>query len=156
MKKKVHLSTLTLIYSTLCLITLLACAYLFRNTWNILLFSACIIVWSIFALFYMPLSISVNESELNINRSLRIKSIPLSEIKSVKLCPPTMAEHRLLCSGGWFGYWGWFSEASIGRYFAYYGKSSDRFLVELKNGKKYIIGCEEPGDIVSYIDNRLK
>ncbi len=71
------------------------------------------------------------------------------------LCPPTMAERRICGSGGFFGYWGWFKEPSIGKYFAYYGKASDCFLVELKDGKKYLIGCSNPSEVVSYINSRL-
>ena len=101
------------------------------------------------------MSISVDEANLNINRSLRIKSIPLKEIKSVKLCPPTMAEKRICGSGGWFGYWGWFSEPSIGKYFAYYGKASDCFLIELKDGKKYLLGCADAPLMVERISSKI-
>lgn len=103
----------------------------------------------------MPLFISVRDGELNINRPLKIKSIPLSTIDSVKLVSPTMAEKRICGSGGWFGYYGWFSEPSIGKYFAYYGKASDCFLVTLKDGKKYILGCENPKDMVDYINESI-
>lgn len=102
------------------------------------------------------MSISVDDTNLNINRSLRIKSIPLKEIKSVRLCPPTMAEKRICGSGGWFGYWGWFSEPSIGKYFAYYGKASDCFLIELKNEKKYLFGCSDAPAMAEYITRSFK
>lgn len=108
------------------------------------------------ALCYMPLSISIRDGKLNINRPLKIKSIPLSTIDSVKLVSPTMAEKRICGSGGWFGYYGWFSEPSIGKYFAYYGKASDCFLVTLKDGKKYVLGCEAPNEIVEYINKYIK
>lgn len=107
------------------------------------------------SLFYTPMSLSVDNESLNINRSFRIKSIPLGEIKSVKLCPPTMAEKRIFGSGGWFGYWGYFSEPSIGKYFAYYGKASDCFLVKLKDGKQYLLGCENPAQMVEYINSKI-
>ena len=137
------------------LIVLLACLYYCRDNWGIYLIGACLILLCATALLYMPMSISVDDANLNINRSLRIKSIPLKEIKSVKLCPPTMAEKRICGSGGWFGYWGWFSEQSIGKYFAYYGKASDCFLIELKNGKKYLLGCNDAPEIVKYIAERI-
>lgn len=95
----------------------------------------------------MPLSISVENGTLNINRPLRVKSIPLSSIESVKLFAPTKADKRICGSGGWFGYYGWFHEPSIGRYFAYYGNASDCFLVRLTDGKKYLPGCENPKEI---------
>lgn len=92
------------------------------------------------ALFHIILLISINDGNLNINRSLRIKRIPLKEIK-VKWCPPIMAEHLIFGSGDWFGYWGWFTGLSMDRYFAYYVKASDCILVELKN-ERYLLGCE--------------
>ncbi len=54
-----------------------------------------------------------------------------------------MAERKICRSGGFFGYWGWLSEPSIGKYFAYYGKASDCSLVELKNGKRYLINTNK-------------
>lgn len=104
------------------------------------------------ALCYMPLSISLDNESLNINRSLKIKSIPLTEIANVKLCAPTMGAKRICGSGGWFGWYGWFSEKDLGKYFAYYGKASDCFLVTLKNGKKYMLGCKDTPKMVNAIN----
>ena len=67
-----------------------------------------------------------------------------------------MAKKRICGSGGWFGYYGWFSEPSIGKYFAYYGKASDCFLVTLKDGKKYVLGCESPDEMVEVINKLIK
>ncbi len=104
------------------------------------------------ALFYMPLSISVNDRELCINRPLKVKTIVLDDITSAVLCPPTMAERRICGSGGWFGYWGWFSERDLGKYFAYYGRSSDCFLITLKDGRRYMLGCHNPQSIIDRIN----
>lgn len=118
--------------------------------WSVILAAICFM-----ALYYSPLAISVDKDTLNIYRSLKVKSIPLSEIQSVQLCPPTMAERRICGSGGWFGYWGWFKEPSIGKYFAYYGKASDCFLVVLKNGRQYLLSCKDPKEIVSYLSEHI-
>lgn len=107
------------------------------------------------ALCYMPLSISVDNKGLNIHRPLKTKRIPLSEIADVRLCPPTVGERRICGSGGWFGWYGWFREADLGKYFAYYGKASDCFLVTLKDGRKYMLGCKDAPEMVDTI-NRLK
>ena len=103
----------------------------------------------------MPLSINVNEKGVSINRPLRVKCIPLSDIVDVKLVSPTMAEKRICASGGWMGYWGWFSEKDLGKYFAYYGNSSDCFLIKLNNGRQYMLGCNNPTAIVSHIQSQL-
>lgn len=107
------------------------------------------------ALFYAPISISADDDGLYINRGMCVKLIPMSDIESIKLCPPTMGERRICGSGGWFGYWGWYSERDLGKYFAYYGKASDCFLVTLTDGSKYMLGCRDPKKIVDYIQNRI-
>lgn len=108
------------------------------------------------SLLYMPLSISANKTAIYINRSLRIKAIPMLDVASVKMCAPTMGAIRICASGGFFGYWGWFKERDLGKYFAYYGRSSDCFLVELKDGRKYMLGCKNPHKMVEYINGNLK
>jgi hypothetical protein len=104
----------------------------------------------------MPLSISADKTAIYINRSLRIKAIPMLDVASVKMCAPTMGAIRICASGGFFGYWGWFKERDLGKYFAYYGRSSDCFLVELKDGRKYMLGCKNPQKMVEYINGYLK
>ena len=49
------------------------------------------------------------------------------------------------------GYWGLFREGDVGRYMAYYGKASDCFMIRMKNGDKYVLGCKNPGEMVEYI-----
>lgn len=104
----------------------------------------------------MPLSIGADRYAIYINRSLRIKAIPMREVKSVRICHPTMGAVRICGSGGFMGYWGWFRERDLGRYFAYYGRSSDCFLVELHSGRKYILGCRNASQMVEYIRPFLK
>lgn len=67
-----------------------------------------------------------------------------------------MGALRICGSGGFFGYWGWFKERDLGKYFAYYGKSSDCFLVTLKSGNKYMLGCTEPEEMVDFINKNLE
>lgn len=66
-----------------------------------------------------------------------------------------MGERRVCGSGGWFGYWGWFHDRELGRYFAYYGKSSDCFLVRLRNGRSYVIGCQNPQTIIDEVCRKI-
>lgn len=158
MKQKVTLSGYSLSISVAVLAVLVGIALLElkKGEGGPALFAVAIMgVLCILALIYMPLSVSVDEKRLDIHRPFAIKSIPLGEIESVMLCPPTMSERRIWGSGGWFGYWGWFREPSIGRYFAYYGKASDCFLVRLKNGRQYLIGCERPKEMVEQIEQKI-
>lgn len=64
-----------------------------------------------------------------------------------------MGAMRLFGSGGFMGYWGLFKEGDIGNYVGFYGKSSECFLVRMKNGDKYVLGCKKPEDIVDFISS---
>ena len=155
MKQLVRLSSFSVTISAIMLIVLLGIIVFSHNHWTVILISSALLLMCISAIIYMPLSISVNEKEMSINRLLLVKRIPLSEIVEVKLVSPTMAEKRICGSGGWMGYWGWFSEKDLGKYFAYYGNSSNCFLLKLKNGRQYMLGCSNPASIVCYIQDRL-
>lgn len=159
MKHKVAISSYSIIISALSIAVLFGVtAYVIRqcDIWQTVILSSIILVLIAFTLFYMPLSISVDENSLKIRRCLKSKTIALSDIKSVRLCQPTMGERRICGSGGWFSYWGRFMERDLGRYFAYYGKASDCFLVRLKNGRQYLLGCTDPQPMVEYIEKKIR
>lgn len=86
---------------------------------------------------------------------LRSKKIPMCNVESVELFQPTMGAIRICGSGGFMGYWGLFKEGDIGRYYAFYGKASDCFLVRMKNGDKYVLGCDQPDKMVEYIKSQI-
>ncbi len=154
MKRKVVLSTYCIILTILVIGLLIAIMMVQLNLGHdIIAYFAggTLIVLCGVSLFFTPQSVIVEDGCVNVNTFLRAKSIPLRDIAGVALCPPSLTERRILGSGGWFGYWGWFREPSIGKYFAYYGKASDCFLVRLKNGKLYMLGCVDPESMVEYI-----
>lgn len=159
MKRKVRLSSYCWIISLLS--TAMFCALFIYalnqpdNKWVIMLLGIVIVGLLFSTLFYMPLSISVDENDLIIIRPLRSKRISLEDIAEVMLCSPTIAEHGICGSRGWYGYYGWFREPTLGKYFAYYGKASDCFLVTLKNDRKYMLSCTEAPSIVAEVNSRL-
>lgn len=117
---------------------------------------AMIMLICLFSLFYMPLSVEVDGKYLYVNRPLKVKAIRLDNIVEVKLCPPTMGARRISGSGGWFGYWGRYTEGDLGEYFAYYGKASDCFLVTLRDCRKYMLGCKDAPEMVEAIKKIIK
>lgn len=117
---------------------------------------SCAVMLALAVLYYMPISVTLTDKSLDIHRILRVKHLPLSEISSVKICPPKMATIRLSGSGGFFGYWGWFFERGLGKYFAYHGDSFHYFCVELKDKHKYVIGCNDVSEMVKAIQSKLK
>lgn len=160
MKKKVKLSSYSLVLSGLSFIVF---CMLFVNAlrrdaplWMIWSLGIAIFILCFMALCYSPLSLSVDDRAISVHRLFKTKHISLSDIADVKLCPPTMAAHRIVGSGGWFGYYGWFSERDLGKYFAYYGKASDCFLVTLRDGRKYMLGCDDAPAMVEAIKDKMK
>lgn len=159
MKKRVELSTYCWIISSLS--TALICGvfvYVLKRPDNhtaVWVTGASIILMYLSVLLFMPLSVSLDDGCLSIHRPLRIKTIPLSDIAEVKMCSPTMGAIRICGSGGWFGWYGWFKEKDLGKYFAYYGKASDCFLVTLKDGRKYMLGCKDAPGMVSEISGKI-
>ena len=156
MRQRVDLNR-TSILSTLAFVVLFVAFIIFdKQTDTSLVLAGIFSVCLLFGLFYMPMSISADKYAIYIHRSLRIKAIPLSEVKSVKIFPASLRAVRLCGSGGFMGYWGWFRESGIGCYFAYYGDPRDCFLVELSNGKKYVLGCHNAGAMVEHIRGVMK
>lgn len=160
MKKRVELSSYCFVVSALTIALLCGVfVYVLKQAdyiWPVIILGMVITVLCLSTLFYMPLSISVDNKNLNINLSWRIKSIPIVDIAEVKLCQPTMGAIRICGSGGFFGWYGWFREGDTGKYFAYYGKSSDCFLVTLKVGRKYMLGCTDAPAMVAKIQSLLR
>ncbi len=159
MKKKVHLSGYSIFITAFITITSIAMTLYFAKRGETIMavtVSTAIAVLYLSALIYMPLSIEANQQFLSIYRPLALKRIPLSQIKSVTACSPTMGVKRICGSGGFLGYWGWFSEHDTGKYFAYHGKSSDCFLITLYNGRKYMLGCKDAPAITTFISETIR
>lgn len=154
MKQKVSLSSFSIMLSGIVMIILLCALYYSNSTISISIFSAIIIVLCALALYYMPLSVSVNDVDLCVNRTICTKRIPLKEIREIKRMTASMLGWRFFGCDGRFGYWGWYKEKTLGKYFAYYGKEFDCFFVRLKDGRQYVLGCDNPDAIVNYIKSK--
>lgn len=155
MKQKVSLSLFSITLSGIMMIILLCALYYSNSSVSISIISAIIIVWCGLALYYMPLSVTVNDVDLCVNRTLCAKRIPLKEIGEIKRITASMLGWRFFGCDGCFGYWGWFKGKTLGKYFAYYGKESDCFFVRLKDGRQYVLGCDNPDAIVNYIKSNF-
>ena len=122
MKKSVSMSaySLTLSVAVIAILGALFFAmYRAGHRFEYMLIAVFILTLCTLALIYMPLSLTLKNGVLTVARPLWYKDIPVSQIESVRLCPPTMGARRIIGSGGFMGYWGWFREGDIGRYFAY-------------------------------------
>ncbi len=106
-------------------------------------------------LFFAPLYIKSDSDSITLGCILRKHKLQIQNIESVELFQPTMGAYRICASGGFCGYWGIFKGSDIGRYYAFYGKASDCFLIRMKNGKQYVLGCNNPSEMVNYIKSQI-
>lgn len=156
MKSRVNLS----LYSTVVtvVVTLLLfgiCVAIFSRIVAFITVLSLTLILIITSLFFAPVSISANSKFITVKSIFRKRHINLEDIESIRLFQPSMGAYRLFGSGGYFGYWGLFREGDIGKYMAYYGKASDCFLVKLRNGDQYVLGCQQPEEMVNYIKERM-
>lgn len=113
------------------------------------------------ALSFAPFKLIADPKTITVKSILWNHHIPVSEIKDVVLFRPKMTlfrngTRRTYASGGYFGYWGQFYDRNIGRFTGYYGDSSQCFLLNMRNGKKYVLGCEQPLKMAEYINKYVK
>lgn len=158
MKSKVHFSTYCIIITIVVPAALLTgiLTHLHSIDLPTLLTIALTVGVVAAGLYYCPVSVSVNPRELMIHRLLSgDKTFPLADIVEVDTCYPSAGGIRLCGSGGFFGYWGYFNDIMIGTYLGYYGSRSECILIRLKNGKQYVLGCENAVAMANYIKHQI-
>ena len=156
MESKVKLSAyagfMTLIVTA---VIIAGCVLTYGRGDAFIVFLVLLLLLIVFSLLYAPLKIKASTEYVKVRSALKSHKIPVRDIESVELFQPTMGSMRLCGSGGYMGYWGIFREGDVGRYTAYYGKASDCFIIRLKNGDKFVLGCENPSLMVSFISRHL-
>lgn len=158
MKSKVHFSTYCIIITIVVMVALTAGIIATRvNTDKCILLSVITAAVTLAGLFYCPVSVSVDSNVVRIHRMLsKDKTFKLSDIEAVDTCYPSAGGIRLCGSGGFFGYWGYFSDILIGQYFGYYADRSQCFYIRLKNKRQYVVSCENHIKLLKAIQNNLK
>lgn len=157
MKNKVKFSIYSKIITVLVLILFAAGVIaLLDNTRELPLF--CIIMGgaTITGLYFCPISIEADQSEIKLHRLLsHPKCFAYNDIQSVDTCYPSAGGLRLCGSGGFFGYWGYFRDIAIGQYFGYYADRSQCFYIKLKNKRQYVISCKNHVEMVEAIRKNI-
>lgn len=152
MKSNVKLSGYAIALTWVILLVLtVCCVATFNETPMFWIVLGILVLLLLCGLLYAPSQIVADSNHVVVKSYLRRKSLPIHDIESIELFQPTMGALRLCASGGFFGYWGLFREGDIGRYAGYYGRASDCFLIRMKNGDKYVLGCENPAAMVEFI-----
>ena len=156
MKRKVKLSNYSIIMSTgTILFLIVAIIVSLGNSTKVITLSVLLGLLLIPSLYYFPVSIEADSSVLKIHSLFKTKTIPYAEIAKADRCYPSAGGIRLCGRGGFMGYWGYFHDLIIGYYFGYYGKFSECILIRLKNGKQYVISCEQPDAMLEEITSHL-
>ncbi len=156
MKSKISYSRFaTVLTAVLSGALLVACVATVKEAAAFFSLLAILLVLYISMLFFGAAYIKADSEYIVMGSLLRSKKILMRNVASVELFQPTMGAIRICGSGGFMGYWGIFKEGDIGRYYAFYGKASDCFLVRMKNGDKYVLSCNQPKQMVDYIKSQI-
>ena len=157
MKQRIKFSTFSLIITVGVLILFTVGIFSLRgNVEKLAVFCMILGTITLFGIYFCPKTIEANESGITLHRLLSpAKFFSYKTIQSVDNCYPSLGGLRLCASGGFFGYWGYFKDMVIGTYFGYYGSQSNCILVKLKDGKQYVLGCDDSSALISYINSHL-
>lgn len=156
MKARVKLSRFSIILTTIINVALYAgCFFTLKEPAPFFCLLGIIIALLITGLLFAPVSIKADDHTITVAHILGKTKIAMTDVASVERFQPTMGAIRICASGGYMGYWGLFRESDIGRYTAYYGKSSDCFLIVTRSGRKYVLGCADPDSMVAFIRSRI-
>lgn len=156
MKSKINYSrTSTILTAIMFLALFIGCFATFHEKPAFFTLLAIYLILWVCALFYGAAYIKADPDHIIMGSIIKGSKIPMRNVESVERFQPTMGAIRIFGSGGFMGYWGIFKEGDIGRYYAFYGKSSDCFLIRMKNGDKYVLGCNAPDAMVDYIKSQI-
>lgn len=158
MKSKVHFSTYCTIITIAVLVLFVVGIVATRNeSSKCLIFSIITALATLAGLYYCPVSVTADSKSVKIHRLLSgDKTFNYYDIESVDTFYPSPGALRLCGSGGFFGYWGYFSDIIIGQYFGYYADRSQSFCIKLKNNRQYVISYDNHIEMVKSIMNNLK
>lgn len=158
MKSKVHFSYFCIIITIFVVVALVAGIVTTVQEPRTQIIMSIVTALSFFAgLYYCPVSIAADSESINIRRLISgNKTFRYSDIEMVDTCYPSAGGIRLCGSGGFFGYWGYFSDIIIGQYFGYYADRSQCFYIRLKNKRQYVISCQNHMEMVRFIQKHLE
>lgn len=156
MKNKVKFSNLSKFLTIFVIFIFIAGFFMVSSRSELIIYSLIVFPTFFISLYYCPESIEADHQGITLNRLMsKPKIFQYGDIKLVETCYPSAGGIRLCGSGGFFGYWGYFNDIMYGNYFGYYGSRDHCFIVELKEGRKYILGCENQVEFVKYIKTHL-
>lgn len=157
MKQKVKFSTFTRIITGLVLVLFVVGIISLRNnSGDLAVFCIIAVAITLVGLYYCPKAVTAADNAITLHRLFSSpKVFNYKDIQDIDTCYPSAGGIRLCGSGGFFGYWGYFNDIMIGTYFGYYGCRSNCFLIKMKDGKQYVLGCDNAVEMVDYINQQM-
>ena len=113
-----------------------------------------IIVILLVAFAFAPKELVIDDDKLVLVRRIGRRAIPLNRIRAVSNYTAGK-DIRLFASGGYFGYYGYFTNAAYGRYEAFVGSLKQAFAVTLKNGKVVVLSCSDAPSFITELRRRI-
>lgn len=110
----------------------------------------------VLSLYYCPMFISVNPTRLTIGRLVVDKHIPVADIESATPYQRTMNFVRTCGSRGFMGFWGWYRNQELRRFFVYGGNLDRLVLITLKSGRKYVVSCTDAATMADKINESVR
>lgn len=159
-KFSVHFSPL-LFYTTLSvgvilLITLGYLVYAMMRTPaltpHIMVLVVLIVSLGLIAPLMKPSALLLSDEHLVIRRPMGDRVIARSEIVRVQRADSLRGSKRLLASGGFFGYIGWFRSYDRGRFFAYVTDTREMFWLRTRN-RSYLLSCSDAQLLIVLLQN---
>lgn len=147
---------ITIVASVLSLVALIALLWSLTTNFHWIGLIVVILILTIIPYFMLsaPLSIAVDKKYLIINKFIGKLKISRVDIDAVDIYISNGLEARLFGSGGFFGYVGQFYSKQFGKYTAYVGDYKQTFSLTMKNGKKYLLSCENRDVVVSILKEK--
>lgn len=156
MKSKVEYSAFSWVLTVIIILGLVVALIASRNEPGAFyLILGILLLLVIPSLFFAPVSISADNKEICVHSALRKISIPMAEVVSIERYRPLPGTIRTCASGGFMGYWGTFRDNVSKNYTGFWGKNDDCFMVTLANGKKYLLGCQNPDAMLAYLRSQI-
>ncbi|GEM_PF-1679090 len=119
---------------------------------------ASVSVFGMLIYFYMisPKRIELTADSLVLHRVWGKRRLRYADIADVGLWKGKSSEMIRLCGSGAFcGYIGWFSGGGLDLHFEYVGSYSDAFYVKTRRGRTYLLSCDDAGQVVRRIEDKI-
>lgn len=123
------------------------------SAWNIVPFIS-VPLLMLYSVWEIPMSLTLTDDKLIINRLAGHTGIDFMQISTVEVYKGNGSDLRLFGSGGFGGYWGVFYNDTIGRYRSYVGDYAQAFWIKTKEGKSYVLSCENRDLVIQTIKEK--